>query len=30
VEAACVAVVGGASPEQAAAQAQGIIDQKRK
>jgi raffinose/stachyose/melibiose transport system substrate-binding protein len=30
VEAACVAVVGGASPEQAAAQAQGIVDQKRK
>jgi len=30
VEAACVAVVGGASPDQAAQQAQSIIDQKRK
>ena len=30
VEAACVAVVGGTSPDQAAAQAQGVVDQKRK
>lgn len=29
VEAACVKVVGGASPDQAAAEAQGVIDQKR-
>jgi len=30
VEGACTAVVGGADPAQAAAQAQGVVDQKRK
>lgn len=30
VEGACVAVVGGTSPEQAASQAQSVVDQKRK
>lgn len=30
VEAACVAVVGGTSPDQAAEKAQAVIDQKRK